>query len=435
VAAAERAGRAAAALLLALLTCLAGAAPASADVVDDNLAAVARAPGDVVLFARGPEGDVLVREGLDSGTWTSIGGEATSGPAAMVRPDGTLDVFVRGTDDAVHHASKPKGGDWAQWQSLGGVASSGPGATNRLGTDIISMLVIGADRALYHKSWNPRDGWSDYESLGPQVVAAPSPVSRRFNWLDVYVRGSDNVIYNKSFANSAWTAYDNVGGATLSAPSAITRANGNLDVFVRGTDRALHQRYYLEGQGYSSWFQVDPRSMTSGPAAVADGPSRVHVAARDGDDVIVKSWDASKGWASWRSIGPARVPAAQAPGGSGSGSGSAPPPPPAPAPVGGGQVSFTAGLSCTPRGGRMPVDVKVRKRPGRPKPDVRRVTFYYRKGGRKVSRTDRKAPYKRKLPIDLSSGTHRVFATIYYTRSKGTRKGTKTVSRRFAVCK
>ena len=411
--------------LATVVAALGGAGSATADVVDDNLAAVARSEGDVVVFARGADEAVYVREGVN-GTWTSIGGQATSGPAAATRPDGTIDVYVRGTDDAVHHIFKPKGGSWSPWESLGGQASTGPGATARVGTDTLDLFVGGTNRALHHKHWNPREGWSGWGSLGGEIFGSPSPVSRKTGWLDVYVRGVQNGIFNKSYTNGAWVEYDPVGGATLSAPSAITRANGNLDVFVRGTDKALHQRYFIEGSGYSEWFRVDARQMSSGPAAVADGPNRVHVFARDGGDVMVKSWAAGSGWADWRSIGPVRSPASDTP--------QPAPPAPAPSPVDGGTVQLNSGLRCTPQGGSLKVDVNVRKRPGRAKPRVQKVVFYYRKGKGKVARSDRRAPYRRAIPVDLEAGTYRVYARIHYKRPGKRKLGVKTVSKRFVVC-
>ncbi len=51
-----------------------------------------------------------------------------------------------------------------------------------------------------------------------------------------------------------------------------------------------------------------------------------------------------------------------------------------------------------------------------------------------VARTDRKAPYRRKLPVKIGPGTHRVHAKIHYKRPGKRKLGIKTVSRRFTVC-
>jgi hypothetical protein len=109
------------------------------------------------------------------------------------------------------------------------------------------------------------------------------------------------------------------------------------------------------------------------------------------------------------------------------------PPPPAPPQTSNG-VGLGVGLDCAPRGKRMPVSLTVHKREGRSKPRVRRVVFYYRKGGAVVARSDRTKPYKRTLMIHLAPGPHHVYARVYYTR-KGSRKLRKeTVKRRFTVC-
>ena len=115
----------------------------------------------------------------------------------------------------------------------------------------------------------------------------------------------------------------------------------------------------------------------------------------------------------------------------------APPPPPAPAPR--GAVGLEVGIGCTPRGQRLKVKLAVRRRPGRAKPRVQRVVFFYRKrtaaGKRRaVARTDRRAPYRRALPIRVKAGDHRVFARVFFTRAGSSKLRRKTVSRRFTVC-
>jgi hypothetical protein len=405
----------AAAALACLLAGLAAAAPASADVVDDHLAAVSRGPGDVVVFGRGADGAIYFRRGID-GTWVSMGGQATSGPTATVRPDGRIEVFARGTDDGIQQATIGSG-SVGPWRAVGGRSATGPGVVQRRGRNELDLFYVLADQHMVHRFSNPDGSWSAEEDLGPAVASAPAPSSRLTNYLDVFVRGTTDEIFNKSYTTTSWTPYSSVEGFTLSAPSAVVPAEGDLDIYVRGTDSELYQRHFDHVNGYTPFQRLDPTPISSGPAATVDG-SRQHLFARSGNDVLVKTFDG--GWSPWRSIGPVAPPPAPAP------------PAPAPAPVGGGSVSFGTGLSCTPRGKRMTVTIDVRKRPGRAKPRVTRVVFYYRKGKQTVARSDRTAPYKRTLPIDLASGTHRVYARIEYKR--GTRKGRKTVSRRFAVC-
>jgi hypothetical protein len=119
----------------------------------------------------------------------------------------------------------------------------------------------------------------------------------------------------------------------------------------------------------------------------------------------------------------------------------APPPTPAPAPPppppASSGVQLGVGLGCAPRGKRMPVSLTIHKRAGKAKPRVKRVVFYYRKknrGKRVVARTDRHAPYKRTLPIQLPAGPHHVYARVYYKRPGSSKLRRRTVKRRFTVC-
>ncbi len=417
------------ALLVVIAVAVAIPSSAGAQVVDDNPAAISRGPFDVLVFARGSDGAIHMRSGID-GTWRSLGGVLTSGPAVSLRADGTVDVFARGTNKAIYHLTV-KGDTASSWESLGGSAATGPGAVKRRNTSYIDLFYASAGRDLKHRYY---DGgtkkWSAEASLGEAVISAPAPSSRLTNWLDVFVRSAAGNVFNRSYrAADGWTPYSKVDHTTSAALSVISRAEGDLDIFARGGDNRLYQRHYDRGNGYRGWEMIDPQPLSSGPAATIDGPTRVHLFARSGTDVIAKSWESGKGWTAWRNIGPVAPPAPPAP--------PPPPPPPPPAPptpVGGGNVELNAGLSCTPRGERMSVNVKVRKRAGRAKPRVIKVVFYYRRGKRKVARTDRRAPYRRTLLIDLRPGTYRVYARISYKRPGKRRVAIKTVSKRFAVC-
>jgi FG-GAP-like repeat len=81
-----------------------------------------------------------------------------------------------------------------------------------------------------------------------------------------------------------------------------------------------------------------------------------------------------------------------------------PPPPPAPpsAPLRDGRVRLSAGIRCTPPGGRLRVSLRVRRRPGRAAPRVRKVVFFTRGGPRRV---DRRHPYVVRLRVNRPAGT------------------------------
>jgi hypothetical protein len=111
-----------------------------------------------------------------------------------------------------------------------------------------------------------------------------------------------------------------------------------------------------------------------------------------------------------------------------------PPPPPAPAvPVPDGNVKLQAGIRCTPPGGRLKVNLKVRRRSGSRAPRVRKVVFFVKHGPRKV---DRHRPYVVRLRLNREAGTKgRVYARVYFKRPGSKKLRKKTVSRRFVMCR
>lgn len=97
-----------------------------------------------------------------------------------------------------------------------------------------------------------------------------------------------------------------------------------------------------------------------------------------------------------------------------------------------GSVRLQAGIRCTPPGGRLKVNLKVRRRAGRKAPRVRRVVFFIRGGARK---TDRRRPYVVRLRVRRPAGSRgRVYARVVFTRRGSKKLRRKTVSRRFVMC-
>jgi hypothetical protein len=398
---------------LFVLALLALAPSAHADVYDDNPAAASRGPGDIVVLARGNDGAIYERH-LVGGAWTgwaSIGGGTSSGPAAAAYGD-AVHAFVAGTDGAVYE-NVLRGGAWSGWQSLGGRSSSAPAATARRGTNYLDIAVRGTDNSLHMRTFQPGAGWSPWGSLGGNVTSGPALNSHSAGIIDIYSRATDGQLVQRGWLGTAWSDWIFLGGGLTGAPSLLSRAEGMVDVFVRGDDRALYQKHW-QGQ-WSDWMRIDPKPMDSTPVAVSDAPGRVLLFARSGGELQYKEWRDSAGWAPWTSWGPV-----------------APPPPPPAAPPD-GSVKLVTGVRCTPPGGRLRVSLRIRKRPGRAKPRVRKVVFFVKRGPR---RTDRRKPYVRRLLINRPAGSvGRVYARAVYTR-KGSRKlRRKTVSRRFVMCR
>jgi hypothetical protein len=113
--------------------------------------AASSAPGSsrIDVFVRGTNGALYQRSWIGSwSTWTSLGGQIPAGtaPAACSWGALRLDIFVQGTDRALYRIWNT--GTWSDWQSLGGSLTSSPGATAR-GDGSIAVFVRGTDGALW----------------------------------------------------------------------------------------------------------------------------------------------------------------------------------------------------------------------------------------------------------------------------------------------
>ena len=182
--------------------------PLQPQVVDDDPAVAAQGAGDMRVFIRGRDNALWTR------TWNGSSGRAgprsaarsTSGPAAMARPGGIYAVFVRGPGNAyvaprLLPVGRLVGLDVARRRlhlRPGHELPHGAGEVDVFGTD---------GQQLFHRSWI--GAWSRWTPLGCGVTAAPSVSSPDPDILDVWVRGTDNQLHQKSWTPStSWAAFN-----------------------------------------------------------------------------------------------------------------------------------------------------------------------------------------------------------------------------------
>jgi hypothetical protein len=401
------------------------AAPAArADVFDDNPATVSRAPGDTWVFVRAPDGAVYERHRLLDGSWSewsSLGGSVTSGPAA-VSFNGVLNVFARGTDGTVQQTWIKGDGTWAPWISLGGYTLSAPAVNVRRGDNFLDLVVRGGDSQMYHQAYVPGTGWSGFAPIGGLLTSAATVNSQADHLLNIWSRGTDAQMYQKSWTGSAWTEWGALGGGLDGAPTSISRAENVIDIYVKGAGGGTYQRSWTPG-AWSDWIALDPSPIDSAPAAGADTAQHEYLFARRGNEVLYKQWTAGIGWVAWTSLGVVALPPPPAA------------PPPSTAPLPDGSASLETGLRCTPVNGKLRVSVKVRKPSGKSKPRVTKIVFFTKGKGRRIV-IDRRSPFEVRIKINRpAASTGRVYARVYYKRSAHGKTYRKVVSRRYKVCR
>jgi hypothetical protein len=108
------------------------------------------------------------------------------------------------------------------------------------------------------------------------------------------VRGTDNAVYQLLWTGLSWYA-QSVGGVCTSGPSATYSSPNRLDVFCRGSDLALWQRTWTSTAGWApAWTRIESK-IISDPEAVSTGTNeRPQVFVRGVDRRLYQfRWDGS----------------------------------------------------------------------------------------------------------------------------------------------
>lgn len=412
-------------MLRRTVTCLLAAAalgcvapPARADVYDDNPAAASRGSNDLWVFARRTSDGAILESHFTSSGWTpfaSLGGTFTSGPAAAGYGP-YVEVFARGTDGAIWQ-NQLSGDTWSGWTSIGGYSSSAPAAIARRGTNYLDVMMRGGDNGIWLRTFVPGSGWAPWGTIGGNLTSAPALESHSDGILDVFARGTDGSVQQQWWDGTKWSGWGSLGGGIIGAPASVNRQPQDLDMYVRGAADALYQRHWDSVNGWGGFTVLDPTPLGSAVAVVSDSPGRTVLFMRDGVVLYQKTLQGGT-WSPWDVFSTVDVP----------------PPPAAPPPPSDGEVGLVAGLRCTPPGGRLRVSITIHKPKGKARPRVSRIVFFTRGQGRDV-RVDRKRPFVVHIRINAPAGkSGRVFARVYFRRSKHGKLHHKTVSRRYTVC-
>lgn len=248
--------------------------------------------------------------------YQNLFGSITSGPAVAAWGSGRIDIFARGTSGQLMH--KVYDGDlYGAWNDLRGslAADSSPAAIGGV-FHSLDVLVRGADNALWHKYTTGGGGWSRWELVDDSmaITSGPAIASTSTGHLEVFARGTGGALFSKTCLNGSWGAWSSLGGSVKlgSDPAAISWGPQRLDVFVRGTDDALYHRAFT-GLWWSEWEKLGGK-LTSSPAVTSPAPGKLEVFARGVNNTIWQiSYDYyAGGWSTWKDLGRAAVASAPA---------------------------------------------------------------------------------------------------------------------------
>ena len=179
----------------------------------------------------------------------------TSSPCAVSWGYNRIDVFGRGTDNALWHKWWD-GSSWSGWESLGGILTSAP-TVSSWGDNRLDVFVKGTDNALWHKWWDG-SSWSGWESLGGVLTSAPGAVSWGYNRIDVFVKGTDNALWHKWWDGSSWSGWESLGADGSASPPPGWAAISLTGVWNCDDGG----KYYLRQMDNTLWWygELDPLS-------------------------------------------------------------------------------------------------------------------------------------------------------------------------------
>ena len=259
-------------------------------------AVCSRAVNSLDLFVRGTDNAIYYRHRDTSGawgSWTNLGGRLTSDPSAASYSSGSaLFVCARGTDGAFWY--RASGPSWTNWNTLGGRLLEGTGPAAFKQGDGVGLAVIGMNHQLYWRA----PAWT---SLGGYLTSSPGAASEGNTfWVDA--RGGDGALWSIYTANggTSWVTWYSLGGRLLegTGPAVYPSSSLATRMFVIGTNHELfwwHGTYTSLG-GY----------LTSSPAAASVNTVVIDVFARGGDGNIWSRHTLNGGnaWDPWYEVLP-----------------------------------------------------------------------------------------------------------------------------------
>jgi len=260
------------------------------------------------LFVRGSDGAVhhkwilpgqSLTEAIRWSDWESLDGSIIGIPSAVSWGTNHINVFAKGTDGAV----KIKwwdGSKWYGWENMGGEFSGNPvGLTSGVGHTYV--FARGLEGALWLKHWTGNK-WSEWENLGGQIIGDPKPISWGPGHIEIFARATNGNLVHKWWTQKGWSGWENLGGLLSSDPMPVSWGTGHLDVYGRGGDNALYHKWWT-GNAWSGWENLGG-TLAGSPSPITSGPDHVDVYIRNPSGKLLHKWWNGSVWSDWNETKP-----------------------------------------------------------------------------------------------------------------------------------
>jgi len=263
------------------------------------------------LFYRGTNNALFSRWRNLDGSWSDeqdLGSVLGGNPiTAQVPCTGILQLFYRGTNNALFSRWRNPDGSWSDEQALGGVLGGDPVAAKVPDTDVLQLFYRGTNNALFSRWRNPDGSWSDEQALGG--VLGGDPVAAKVPGTDVlqlFYRGTNNAVYSRwRDPDGSWSDEQALGGVLGGDPvAAKVPGTDVLQLFYRGTNNALFSRW-RDPDGSWSDEQALGGVLSGDPiAAQVPGTNILQLFYRGTNNAVYSRWrDPDGSWSDEETLG------------------------------------------------------------------------------------------------------------------------------------
>jgi hypothetical protein len=176
--------------------------------------------------------------GLGGPTSSTFSGD----PAGAALSYGREMVAVTGTDGQIYYRWY-NGSAWSAWTSIT-ASSSDPGLASQ-GPDSANLFYMDSSGALEMRSWTSSGGWGSATSLGGPTggtfTGSPAAISWGMGHLTIAVRGTDNALWIRTYADGAWGSWTSLGETLTGSPAIESTGPGGLGIYYAGTSGELYE--------------------------------------------------------------------------------------------------------------------------------------------------------------------------------------------------
>jgi hypothetical protein len=245
-------------------------------------------------------------------------------PALAAQKNGNqIDVFARGADSKIYRITRPGPGQgWSSWQDVPGLpvfAASNPTAcwrTNGSGQLQLEVLVRGIDKSYWRNYLVPPGSWTGWarvadatDSLQTSPFGDAPAGSARIELDTVYAAIGGTSVKQRYLSGNTWQLYDlgaPAGYSIASSPACVWwNDDQNFDVFVRGTDNNVYNKGWNSTSGWALQYSSSGMTSQVQPTTASRLAIELDVffVPVGGTTIQVRSFDVSLGWQPIQDLG------------------------------------------------------------------------------------------------------------------------------------